>query len=142
MHTATVSITNIATIHELGFIKAPFGDDTQIKRKTYYLRRENTHRNLILYASSFLKDIPPGGKECCPFTNSDCNAYVDDPNYTVKLHITRYHYNTVYGTLTVTLPAGGWVELHGDKVNQDVAVKRPDGRNFDETKIVYGGTLD
>ncbi|KAI8143842.1 hypothetical protein BJV82DRAFT_578451 [Fennellomyces sp. T-0311] len=82
----------------------------------------------------FRKDIGPGGKECCPFTNSDCNPDPGNPDHIVKLYITRY--DTTYSRFTVTLPAGGWVVLHGDKESYDVAVRWADGRNYDEAAIV------
>ncbi|KAI8143840.1 hypothetical protein BJV82DRAFT_683025 [Fennellomyces sp. T-0311] len=90
--------------------------------------------------SGFRKDIPPGGHECCPYNNSDCNPYVEDPNATVRLSIIRHHAYKIYVQFTVTVPAGGWVVVDGDKENHTVAVKWADGRNYDETKIEYGGS--
>ncbi|KAI8140689.1 hypothetical protein BJV82DRAFT_501006, partial [Fennellomyces sp. T-0311] len=83
--------------------------------------------------SAFKKDISPGEKECCHYTNIDCNLFknrMDSVRLHVCLIITRINDGHEITRFSVTLPAGGWVVVDGDKDHHTVAVKYPDGARY------------
>ncbi|KAI8137165.1 hypothetical protein BJV82DRAFT_583899 [Fennellomyces sp. T-0311] len=82
-------------------------DDTHLRARQYKFNFD--------FISFFDKQIyPPDGKECCPYTSSDCSPNVEDPNTVIKLYINRIN-NVELDHFSVTLPAGGWVVVDGDK---------------------------
>ncbi|KAI8137166.1 hypothetical protein BJV82DRAFT_583900 [Fennellomyces sp. T-0311] len=106
-------------------------DDTSLEARQYSFKNG-------LLTGFFRKRIPPDGKECCPYTNSDCNPNVEDANAVIKLYISRFNKKKDTGHFSVTLPADGWVEVEGDKVSHTIVARWSDGRNYNETVIEYG----
>ncbi|KAI8143839.1 hypothetical protein BJV82DRAFT_86802 [Fennellomyces sp. T-0311] len=91
---------------------------------------------------AFHQPVFPNGKECCPYTDPDCNPDPSDRMSTVRLHIRRFNHGEIT-QFSVFLTAGGSVIVDGDKVNHTVAVKLPDGITDDpRAEISYAAEYD
>ncbi|GAA5801956.1 hypothetical protein HPULCUR_007414 [Helicostylum pulchrum] len=67
------------------------------------------------YTSRFKhENIGPGDSQCCHFSIHDCNT-TGDPNTILQLAFQTTHDGVAKDFMfTVTLPAGGWVEIRGE----------------------------
>ncbi|KAI8140691.1 hypothetical protein BJV82DRAFT_581043 [Fennellomyces sp. T-0311] len=110
-------------------------DVTQLDVRQYKFSTE--------HVNPFRKVVyPPSGRECCSYTDPNCNPNIEDPKTVVKLYVARVFEQVKKTHFSVTLPADGSVTVDGDREHHTVAVKKVDGTNYTDLVIEYGAKWD
>ncbi|KAI8885470.1 hypothetical protein K501DRAFT_245939, partial [Backusella circina FSU 941] len=101
------------------------------KDATFAIRQlsENTSSNIF---SRFKRAaLQKGENACCPYTETDCVRDMKRGTI-VNINIQRIINGREYPNFTVSVPAGGWVELGGFGIEHSVLhVFHADGTPFD-----------
>ncbi|KAI9482811.1 MAG: hypothetical protein EXX96DRAFT_630855 [Benjaminiella poitrasii] len=99
---------------------------------SFWVRQEGVNVNGSLLARFKRESLKPGENACCPYTVADCCSS-KDKNEAIFLRFSVPCFGTECNTkwFIVSIPSGGWVEVHGDgPTNLEFRTYDPEGNAY------------